>query len=158
MKLIVPWLDGKETIECQINCFSINHFCKTLDNKVIEFPQFPRHWPWPPAPATNLYLLALPPNFYFLALAPICIHQPWLRICIYGHWPTMLLPVRGLSLHVPTLTPQFVFVFTALVYDLYYRSGTWICIYLIIGSSSSGSSNYSSSNFFGTNNINILVI
>ena len=30
-------MDRKETIECQINCFSINHFYKTLDNKVIEF-------------------------------------------------------------------------------------------------------------------------
>ena len=38
MKLIVPWLGGKETIECQKNCFSINHFYKTGDNKVIEFP------------------------------------------------------------------------------------------------------------------------
>ena len=26
--------------------------------------------------------------------------------------------------HIPTLSPQFVFVFTALAYDLYYRSGT----------------------------------
>ena len=31
-------MGGKETIECQINCFSINHFYKTVDNKVIEFP------------------------------------------------------------------------------------------------------------------------
>ena len=33
LKLIVSWLDGKETIERQINYFSINHFYKTLDNK-----------------------------------------------------------------------------------------------------------------------------
>ena len=33
-----------------------------------------------------------------------------------------LLPVRGLSLHIPTWSPQFVFVFTALAYDLYYWS------------------------------------
>ena len=38
LKLIVSWLGGKETIECQINCFSINHFYKTVDNKVIKFP------------------------------------------------------------------------------------------------------------------------
>ena len=31
-------MGGKETSECQINCFSINHFYKTVDNKVIEFP------------------------------------------------------------------------------------------------------------------------
>ena len=35
LKLIVSWLGGKETIECQINCFSINHFYKPVDNKVI---------------------------------------------------------------------------------------------------------------------------
>ena len=28
-------MGGKETIECQINCFSINHFYKTADNQVI---------------------------------------------------------------------------------------------------------------------------
>ena len=38
LKLIVSWLGGKETIECKINCFSINQFYKTVDNKVIEFP------------------------------------------------------------------------------------------------------------------------
>ena len=38
LKLIVSLLDTKETTECQINCFSINHFSKTLDNTVIEFP------------------------------------------------------------------------------------------------------------------------
>ena len=31
-------MGGKETIECQINCFSINHFQKVVDNKVSEFP------------------------------------------------------------------------------------------------------------------------
>ena len=28
-------MGGKETIQCQINCFSINHFYKTVDNQVI---------------------------------------------------------------------------------------------------------------------------
>ena len=31
-------MGGKETIECQINCFLIKHFYKTVDNKVIGFP------------------------------------------------------------------------------------------------------------------------
>ena len=31
-------MDGKETIECEINCFSINHIYKTVDNKATEFP------------------------------------------------------------------------------------------------------------------------
>ena len=81
---------------------------------------------------------------------PNCIHQPWAPIYIYQPWPTILLPVRSLSLHILTLSPEFVFVFMALAYNLYYRSETWICIYLIIGSSSSGSSN-----FFVINNANI---
>ena len=86
---------------------------------------------------------------------PICICRAWHPICIYRHWPTILLPVRGLSLDIPTLFPQFAFVFTALSYNLYYRSGAWICIYFIIGSSSSSGSSYSGSNFLGINSTNI---
>ena len=65
---------------------------------------------------------------------------------------------RACVLHIATLSTQFVFVFTALAYDLNYQSGAWICIYLIIGSSSSSSgscNSSSSSNFFGIDNTNI---
>ena len=31
-------MGGKQIIECEINWFSINHFYKTVDNKVIDFP------------------------------------------------------------------------------------------------------------------------
>ena len=86
---------------------------------------------------------------------PVCIYQLWLPIYNYPPRPKTLLPVRGLSLHIPTLSSQFVFVFTALAYDLYYQSGAWICIYLIIGSSSSSGSSNSSSNFVGINSTNI---
>ena len=82
---------------------------------------------------------------------PICIYRSWSPIFIYQPWPTTLLPVQSLSLHTPSLSPQFVNVFTALTYNLYYRSGAWICIYHIFGSSS-GSSNSGSSNFFWINN------
>ena len=59
-------------------------------------------------------------------------------------------------LNIPTLSPQFVFGFTTPAYNLYDRCGTLICIYLIIGSSSSGSCNSSnSSNLFRINNTNI---
>ena len=99
----------------------------------------------------------------------VCISRPpafcltpspgsWAPICVYRSWPTILLLVRALSLHIPTLSPQFVFVFTVLTYDLYYRSGAWICIYIIIGSSSSGSRNSISSDFFGTSNTNICML
>ena len=46
----------------------------------------------------------------------------------------------------------------ALAYDLYYRSGAWICIYFIIGSSSSGSYNSSSNNFFVIEKTNICML
>ena len=119
-----------------------------------------------PALAHNLYLAALAPNLYLVALAPICIYWPcppiciyqhWSPICIYQPWPTILLPVQDLTLHIPTLPPQFVFVFTTLAHYLYYRSGAWIYIYLIIGSSSSssGSCDSSRSNFFGIDNTNV---
>ena len=118
-----------------------------------------------PALAHNLYLAALAPNLYLVALAPICIYWPcppiciyqhWSPICIYQPWPTILLPVQDLTLHIPTLPPQFVFVFKTLAHYLYYRSGAWIYIYLIIGSSSSsGSCDSSRSNFFGIDNTNV---
>ena len=107
-----------------------------------------------------------PPISMYWSWPPICISRPWPPICIYKlwpqificrSWPTILLPVRALTLHIPTLSFQFVFVFTVLAHDLYYRSGAWIRIYLIIGSSSSSSSGSSdsSSNFFGIDNVNI---
>ena len=45
---------------------------------------------------------------------PVCIYQLWLPIYNYPPRPKTLLPVRGLSLHIPTLSSQFVFIFTAL--------------------------------------------
>ena len=83
---------------------------------------------------------------------PICIYRLWPRISIFRPSTSTLLPVWGPSLHIPTLSPRFVFVFAALEYDLYYRSGAWICSYLIIGSSNS-----SSSSFFGIDNTNIFM-
>ena len=44
---------------------------------------------------------------------PICIYRPWSPICIYRPWPQIFFyrpwSVRGLGLHIPTLSPQFVF-------------------------------------------------
>ena len=81
------------------------------------------------------------PSCIYQPWHPICIYQPWpliyiywpwLPSCIYRHWPTVLLPVRDVSLHIPTWSPQSVFVFTALAYDLNCRSGALICIYFIV--------------------------
>ena len=119
----------------------------------VSSPQFVLNGPGPQFVFTG----SGPPIFIYRPYSPIFIYRAWLPICIYRSWPTILLPVRGLKLHIPTLCPQFVVVFTVLAYDLYYRFGAWICIYLIIGSSSSGSSNSSSSNFFGTTNTNIFI-
>ena len=86
----------------------------------------------------NWYIPVLALNLYLPALVYNFITSPGLDI-----------------LHIPTLSSQFVFVFTVLAYDLHYWSGAWIYIYVIIGSSSSGSCNSSSSNFFGIDNTNI---
>ena len=117
-----------------------------------------------PAPGPGPDPLPCPPICVYRLWHPVCIYRPrppiriyrlWLPMCIYRPWPTILLPVRGLSLHIPILSPQFVFVFTTLDYNLYYQSGVRLCIYFIMGSSSSSSSNSSRSNFFGINSTNI---
>ena len=68
----------------------------------------------------NLYLPAPAPNLYLPTLTNNYITSPGPDFAY-------------------TLSPLFVFVFTALTHNLYYRSGACICVYLIIGSSSSAS-------------------
>ena len=46
--------------------------------------------------------------------APVYISWPW---------PTILLPIQGLTLHIPTLSPQSILVFTSMADDLPYHSG-----------------------------------
>ena len=105
---------------------------------------------WSPSPVPNLYLPALAPYLHLPALAHnLCLPDLLLNLYLPA-LAKILLPVRDLSLLKPTLSPQIVFEFTALAYNLYYRSVAWICIYLIIGRSSSGSSY-----FFGIDNTNI---
>ena len=120
--------------------------------------------------ATNLYLLALAPNLYLPTLAPIYIYRSCPRFVFTGPGPKFVFTGPSLLycyqpgawvLHIPTLSTQFVCVFTALVYDLYYRPGAWICLYVIIGISTYliiGSCNSSSSNFFGIDNTNICML
>ena len=64
----------------------------------------PRTWPricvYLPWPQISIYR----------SWPPICIYQSWLPICIHRSWPTILLPVWGLGLHIPALSPQFIFV------------------------------------------------
>ena len=95
----------------------------------------------------NLYLPALALNLHLQALGPkFLFTRPGLQF---------ILPVRNLSLHLPTFFPNLYLM--AMAYDLYYQyCSAWICIYVVIGSSSIGSSNISSvSNFFGLDNTNI---
>ena len=71
----------------------------------------PRPWPWPPALAPNLYLPALAPNLYLPTLAPN-LYLPALAPNLYlpALAPNLYLPAQpGLSLHIPTLSPQFLF-------------------------------------------------
>ena len=109
--------------------------------------------------------LDLTPNLYLAVLGPICIYQPGPQFMFTNPGPKFVftshtlknfLPARGLSLHMLTLTSQFVFVFRALAYHFYYQSRVWTCIYLITDRSSNGSSCHSSSsNFFVIDKTNI---
>ena len=72
----------------------------------------PRPWPWPPM-------------CIYRPWHQICIYQPWHQICtsrpwppiwIYRFWPPICVYPKflftgstRLSLHIPTLSPQFVF-------------------------------------------------
>ena len=94
--------------------------------------------------ALNLYLPYLAPNLYLPALVP----NLYLPVLVYNFITS---PGPEFCIYQPCLFQLF--VFTALAHDLYYHSGACICIYLIIGSSISGSCNSSSSNFFGIYNI-----
>ena len=116
----------------------------------LIYDLYPRPWPCSPALAPNLYLPALAPNLYFPALAPnLCLpaltpnlylpalvqylYLPALAPNLYLpdqarnlYLPTMaynFITIPGPEFAIPTLPLQFVFVFTAPVYDLYYRSG-----------------------------------
>ena len=107
---------------------------------------FPIHRPSAGTPAPNLYLTAVP---------PIYIYQPWYQICIYQSWPQIFnyqpWSVRSLGLHIPTLFPPPPIC-------IYWPCPTifitvlWIYIYLLIYSSSSGSSNISNCHFSYTGN------
>ena len=64
----------------------------------------PGSGPWVPALAPNLYLPALAPNLYLPALAPN-LYLPQFVLT-----PNLYLPAQpSLILHIPTLSPQFVF-------------------------------------------------
>ena len=89
----------------------------------------------------NLYLYLRPWPTIFITdprsefpFTLLLLVGPWLPICIYWAWPPIC-------------------IYSGLQH--YYRSGAWICIYLIVSSSSSGSGNSSSSNFFGIDKTSI---
>ena len=65
---------GKEAIECQINCFSINQFYKTVDDKAIEFP-------------FQYYALD---HFFYTNVIAYCQQNWYVRLAIY----TDLLPLN----------------------------------------------------------------
>ena len=100
----------------------------------------------------HLYLPVLASNLYLPPQTPICIYrtwpqiniyQPWPLICVYQPWPTIFIISADLGFTYTDsvryrLCPPNLYLL-ALDDDLYYWSREWICIYLIIGSSSSGS-------------------
>ena len=101
-----------------------------------------------PTLASNLYLPVLVPDLYLLDLAPN------LRLPILA--PKLYLPTLVFNI-ITGLAPEFC-IYRACLLNLclYLRRWPTIDIYLLIGSSSSGSFNSSSSsNFFGIDNTNI---
>ena len=101
-----------------------------------------------PTLASNLYLPVLVPDLYLLDLAPN------LRLPILA--PKLYLPTLVFNI-ITGLAPEF-WIYRACLLNLclYLRRWPTIDIYLLIGSSSSGSFNSSSSsNFFGIDNTNI---
>ena len=113
----------------------------------------PGHWPCSLALVLNLYLPALALYLYLRALASnlyLPVQAP--NLCLSALAPNLYLTALVYIL-LPVLYHQFLFVLTALSYDLYYRARAWICIYFIIVSCNS-----SSSNFFGIDNANICML
>ena len=71
---------------------------------------------------TNFFEHVTPNTYYIfwgvrISWPPICIYRPWPPICIYRPWPPPCVylkfvftgSARCLSLHLLTLSPQFVF-------------------------------------------------
>ena len=110
-------------------------------SKALALSPSSSYSPWPQSSALvpNFHLSALTSNLYLPALTP----NLYISSLVYN---------LITSLGPEFLIYRFLLVFMALNYDLYYQSGAWIWIYLIIGSSSSSSCNSSSNNFFGIDN------
>ena len=120
----------------------VNNICK----RVFVFPGRPFAW-----------LPALAPNFYLLALAP--------NLCLPALAPNLCLPALAPNFYLPALVsskPGLADTNLVLPISIYWPWPTIfitvlrICIYLLIYSSSSGSSFISnSSNFLGLHDTNI---
>ena len=103
--------------------------------RVLVFPG-PRFFAWPPilALASPVPYPSSDPQFVFTD--PDLVYAftgPSPQFVFTAPGPKFAFTAPGLQFyyqsgawifHIPILSPQFVFVFTALAYDLYYRSGT----------------------------------
>ena len=104
-----------------------------------------------PAPAPNLYLTVLAPNLYLPTLAPN-LYLPALALNFYT--PALVSPRPGLA--CTNLDPPICIYWP---WPTIFVTVLWICIYPLIYSSSTGSSNISnSSNLFGLDNTNISML
>ena len=131
----------------------------TFSMIIFVFPG-PRPFAWPPALALvpNLYLPALAPNLYLTDMAP--------NLYLTTLAPNLYLPTLAPNFYLPALvSPKPGLADTNLVppiciywpWPTIFITVLWICIYLLIYSSSSGSSIISNSNFLGLHNTNISV-
>ena len=68
---------------------------------------------WDPGPGLDPGRRPWPTVCIYRPWSPICVYRPWPSICVYRPWPPICIyrswSLRSLGLHIPTLSPQFVF-------------------------------------------------
>ena len=80
-----------------------------------------------PALAPNLHLTALAPNLYLPTLAANLYLPAWPPIFFYRRWS-----VRSLGLHIPPLSPQFVFTGPDLRFLLPFSEFTFTFLSIVV--------------------------
>ena len=142
--------NGNTRILCEIylNDVILVFLILTLNRFHTDVFPGPRPSAWPPALAPNLCLPALAPNLYLMTLTPNLYLQ---ALAPNFYLPALVSPEHGLA--YTNLVPPICIYWP---WPTIFITVLWFCIYLLIYSSSSGSSNISnSSNFLGLDNTNI---
>ena len=154
---IVPFLKGVISIK-----FSLYKILTKIGKCISQYSALcllPGPQPWPQSlftsPGTQFVFTGPGPHNIFTSSSVQFVFNIGPKFAFTGPSLQYYYQSRASVLHILTLSTKFVFVFIALAYNLCYWSGAWICIFLIVGSRSSGTFNSSISNFFEIDNSNI---